>query len=81
MNEELRSPKGFQHDYLLTVRDVGDLPGVDKLLLATVVDFVVAGEEFLQLGLHVIVVDGSALALVSSHGSGATGAENCRIYQ
>lgn len=69
MNEELRSPKGFQHDYLLTVRDVGDLPGVDELLLTTVVDFVVAGKKLLQLGLHVVVVDGSALALVSSHGS------------
>ena len=43
------------------MRNVGDLSCIDKLFLTTVIDFVISSQEFLQLGLHVIIVDGAAI--------------------
>jgi len=52
----------------LSMGNVGDLSGVDELLLSAVINFVIAGQELLQLGLHVVVVDGGSFTLVC-HGS------------
>ena len=52
----------------LSMGNVGDLSGVDELLLSAVINFVIAGQELFQLGLHVVVVDGGSFTLVC-HGS------------
>ena len=49
--------------------DGRELSGVDKLLLATIVDFVISGQELLQFGLDVVVAErgssGTAFTLLS----------------
>ena len=37
--------------------DGRELSGVDELLLSTIVDFVISGQELLQFGLDVVVAE------------------------